>query len=180
MEMDEEQFLSLRNYQFLTLKPLILVVNAPEQKIGDTVVLSKITSCYSFPAFQVSAALEEEISHLEEKDRASFMQEMGIAESALQKMTRAAFSGLGYISFFSVGEDEVRAWPLRKGALAVKAGGVIHSDIEKGFVRAELMKYEELMAAGSEQRLKETGKLYLKGRDYVVEDGDIMNFRFNV
>lgn len=92
-------------------------------------------------------------------------------------MNQMAFSGLGLISFFTVGTDEVRAWPVRKGALAPEAGGVIHSDIERGFVRAEMFKYNDFIAAGSEAKLKEQGKFYLKGRDYLVEDGDILSFR---
>jgi ribosome-binding ATPase YchF (GTP1/OBG family) len=95
-------------------------------------------------------------------------------------MTRVVFEGLGLISFFTVGEDEVRAWPIPKGSLAPEAGGIIHSDIAKGFIRAEMMKYTDLIEAGSENKLKETGRFYLKGKDYVVEDGDILSFRFNV
>ena len=108
------------------------------------------------------------------------MKEMGIIEPALHKMTRIVFEGLGLISFFTVGEDEVRAWPIKKGFNAREASSAVHSDIEKGFVRAELMKYNDFIQAGSEARLKELGKFYLKGRDYIVEDGDILNFRFNV
>ena len=180
MKFSEEQMKVLRTFQFLTFKPLILAVNVPEDKIKDQSIAQKITAELSFPCIQVSVQLESEINELQAEDRATFMAELGIAEPALDKMTRLAYTGLGLISFFTVGEDEVRAWPLRKGAAAAEAGSVIHSDIEKGFVRAELMKYDELLAAGSEAKLKEQGKFQLKGRDYIVEDGDILNFRFNV
>jgi len=176
----EDQLKMIRVYQFLTMKPLILAVNVPEDKIADRKISEKIARDLSFPCIQISAELEAEISQLNAEDRTAFMKEMGIEESALDKMAHLAYSGLGLISFFTVGEDEVRAWPVRRGAAAPEAGSVIHSDIEKGFVKAELMKYDDLLKAGSEEKLKEEGKFYLKGRDYIVEDGDILNFRFNV
>jgi ribosome-binding ATPase YchF (GTP1/OBG family) len=176
----DEELKQLRTYQFLSMKPLILVVNVPEDRINDLSLMEEISREFSLPAVQISAEIEQEISNLEEKDRAEFMKEMGITESALDKMTTLAFSGLGLISFFTVGEDEVRAWPVRKGSSAPEAGSTIHSDIEKGFVRAEMFKYDELISAGSEAKLKEQGKFHLKGKDYIVEDGDILSFRFNV
>lgn len=180
MRFSDEQLKAIKTYQFFTMKPLILVINIPEDKIKDRTIATKIAEKLSFPCIQVSAELEAEIAQLNAADRDAFMKEMGIEESALEKMSRLAFAGLGLISFFTVGEDEVRAWPVRKGAAAAEAGSVIHSDIEKGFVRAELMKYDELIAAGSETKLKEQGKFNLKGRGYIVEDGDILSFRFNV
>lgn len=176
LPVSEEQRKALRAYQFLTLKPIVLVINVPEDKIKDESTAKK----FNYPAIVLSAELEEEISRLEEGERGEFTKELGIEEPALHKMTRIVFEGLGLISFFTVGEDEVRAWPVRKGASAQEAGAVIHSDIEKGFVRAELMKYDDFISAGSEAKLKEAGKFSLKGRDYIVEDGDILNFRFNV
>jgi ribosome-binding ATPase YchF (GTP1/OBG family) len=176
MQFSYDQLKIVRAYQFLSMKPLIIVINVTEDKIREKTV----SQFDAFPSIQVSAELEAEIGQLNDADRIAFMQEMGIDEPALDKMTRLAYSGLGLISFFTVGEDEVRAWPVRKGATAAEAGSVIHSDIEKGFVRAELMKYDELVAAGSEAKLKEQGKFHLKGRDYIVEDGDILSFRFNV
>lgn len=170
---NDEQKKVIRTYQFFTMKPLFIVVNVPESQIKGKIEIN-------FPSIEVCAELEEEISRLAEGERAEFMKEMGIEESALSKMTRMAFNELGLISFFTVGEDEVRAWPIPKGALAPEAGSAIHSDIEKGFVRAEMMKYDDLISAGSEAKLKELGKFYLKGRDYIVEDGDILSFRFNV
>lgn len=180
LSLNDEQAKMLRTFQFYTLKPIVLVLNIAEEKIKDREKLEKIRQLYPYPAVQLSAAIEAEIAQLPEADRLEFMKELGIDEPAINKMTTVVFKGLGYISFFTVGEDEVRAWPVRKGALAPEAGSVIHSDIEKGFVRAELMKYDDFIAAGSEARLKELGKFSLKGRDYQVEDGDILSFRFNV
>jgi hypothetical protein len=176
----DEQLKALKAYQFMTLKPIILAVNVSEAQIKDPSIAENIEQKFGLPAVQLCAELEQEIGSLDEKDRGAFMQEMGIEESALHKMTRLAYAGLGLISFFTVGEDEVRAWTVRKGSSAPEAGAAIHSDIAKGFVRAEMMKYDDFIAAGSEAKLKEVGKFYLKGRDYIVEDGDILSFRFNV
>ena len=176
----EEQLKSLKTYQFLTLKPLVIVINVAENKINETSICEEIQKNYNLPCVQVSAALEAEINRLAEDDRAEFLKELGVGEPALEKMNRAVYEGLGLISFFTVGQDEVRAWPVRQGALATEAGGVIHSDIARGFVRAELIKYDDLIAAGSEAKIKELGKFSLKGKDYQVEDGDILSFRFNV
>lgn len=176
----EDQIKNLRAYQFLTLKPLVVVVNVAEDKIKDETISSSIRAKFSLPTVQLCAEIEEEINTLEAAERVEFMKELGIEEPALDKITRISYEGLGLISFFTVGEDEVRAWPVRKGATAPEAGSVIHSDIEKGFVRAEMMKYDDFIRAGSESKLKEEGKFSLKGRDYIVEDGDILNFRFNV
>lgn len=170
----------LQTYQFVSLKPIILVVNVPEDKIHDEAIADNIQHQFSCPTIQVSAEIEQEISQLAEEDRAAFAEEMGIKESALAKMARLAFWGLGLISFFTVGEDEVRAWPVRRGSSAPEAAGVIHSDLTKGFVRAEMFKYEELIALGSEKALKEAGKFHLKGKDYIVEDADILSFRSGV
>jgi ribosome-binding ATPase YchF (GTP1/OBG family) len=176
----QEQLKVLKTYQFLTLKPMVIVINVAEDKINDPAISEEIQKNYNLPCVQVSAALEEEINQLAEGDRAEFLAEMGIREPALEKMNRAVYEGLGLISFFTVGTDEVRAWPVRRGALAPEAGGVIHSDIERGFVRAELMKYDDLIAAGSEAKVKELGKFSLKGKDYLVEDGDVLSFRFSI
>lgn len=170
----------VRSYQFLTTKPVILVLNVAEDKINDMDIKDSVSRKFAYPAIQVSAALEQEISQLAEEDRASFMKEMGIAEPALNKMNQQAFASLGLISFFTVGEDEVRAWPIKDGSTAAQAGATIHSDIEKGFVRAEMFTYNDFIQLESEAKLKEQGKFSLKGRDYVVQDGDILSFRFNV
>jgi ribosome-binding ATPase YchF (GTP1/OBG family) len=115
-----------------------------------------------------------------EEERREFLDDLGIAESALEMLTKLCLQALGRISFFTVGKDEVRQWLVRVGASAPVAAGVIHSDLQKGFIRAEVMKYDELMACGSEAELKKAGKMYVQGKDYIVVDGDILNIRFNV
>lgn len=176
----EEEQKNLKTAQLYTMKPIIIVLNVPEEKIKDESICKKIEENFTLPCIQVCAEMEAEIKNLDPNDQASFMKEIGIDEPALDKMVRATFRELGLISFFTVGPDEVRAWSLRKGSNAVQAASQIHSDIEKGFVRAEMMKYNDLIAEGSEEKLKQDGKYYLKGREYIVEDGDILNFRFNV
>jgi len=177
--LSEEDWKIVKTLQLLSLKPIVCAINAEEgEKPEEAIKFAKET--YQINAVVMNAQLEEEIGRLPEAEREEFMKELGIDEPAIDKMTRIVFSELGLISFFTVGEDEVRAWPIRKGSNAAEAGGAIHSDIAKGFVRAELMKYADLIEQGSEAKLKETGKFNLKGRDHIVEDSDIMNFRFNV
>lgn len=180
VEANQEEQVLLRTYQFLTLKPIIVAVNSESKNSGSDPLSVYIKEQYDIPAVFINADLEEEIRQIPEKERPQFMKDLGIDEPATDKMTRMVFFGLGLISFFTVGEDEVRAWPVKKGASAPEAGGAIHSDIAKGFVRAEMFKYDDLIRAGSEAKLKEQGKFYLKGRDYIVEDADILSFRFNV
>lgn len=176
----EEQKKNLKAYQFFTLKPIFIVINVAEDKLKDKSLLEEIKQKFPYPCIQLSVEIEQEIGQLAENERLEFMKELGIDEPAIDKMNCIAYEGLGLISFFTVGEDEVRAWPVHKGALAPEAGAVIHTDIAKGFVRTEMFKYTDLISAGSESKLKETGKFNLKGKDYIVEDGDILSFRFNV
>jgi GTP-binding protein YchF len=178
-EFAADQLKALRAYQFLTFKPIVIALNLAENELADREISRAVKEKFSLPAVQLCAEIESEISRLEAGEQAAFMRELGVDEPALAKISRLTFEGLGLISFFTVGEDEVRAWQVRRGSNAQEAGGAIHSDIEKGFVRAELMRYEDFVAAGSEARLKEQGKFYLKGRDYIVEDGDILSFRFS-
>jgi ribosome-binding ATPase YchF (GTP1/OBG family) len=180
IETNDEENRLIRTYQFLTLKPLITVLDLPEGKTADAVSEQYLKDTYKIEAISLCAELEEQISRLKEEERSEFMKELGIGEPAADKMTRMVFSGLGLMTFFTVGEDEVRAWPVKSLSSAVEAAGAVHTDMAKGFVRAEMFKYDDLIAAGSEAKLKETGKFHLKGRDYIVGDGDILSFRFNV
>ncbi len=132
------------------------------------------------PVIEACAGTELEISRLDEESRQLFMDDLGIAETGLERLASTAYDYLGMISFFTVGEDEVRAWPIRKGTSARNAAGKIHSDIEKGFIRAEVVGYSDLHDIGSMARVKEKGLFRLEGREYTVKDGDIINFRFNV
>lgn len=179
---DEQKLIS--SYPFFTRKDLIVVLNVSETALKDETLLKNFEAQYKERGIhfvQICAKAESEIYDLEsEEERDEFMKELGIKESALNLLTKTYLQTLGLISFFTVGEDEVRQWCIHAGENAQEAAGTIHSDLQKGFIRAEIMKYDELLAAGSEEKLQHAGKLYLKGKDYVVEDGDIMNVRFNV
>ncbi len=178
---EEEQKL-ISGYVFLTRKPLIVILNLGEEQIHEFV--RKDQRSYfpdqDFEWVGVSAKIEEELSALNEEERKAFLRELDLDQPALDRLTLVCYRALGLISFFTVGPDEVRAWTPRKDSLAPQAARVIHSDIERGFIRAEVMKYQDLIHLGNEQKVREAGKLMQKGRDYVVEDGDIINFLFNV
>jgi ribosome-binding ATPase YchF (GTP1/OBG family) len=176
----EEQDKDIRAYQFVTRTPLVIVLNIDDKLLADETPAARVREQFKLPCVQICVGLEEEIMRLEESERASFMQALGISEAAIDRMTRLVFESLNLISFFTVGKDEVRAWPLKRGSAALDAAGSIHSDLARGFIRAEMMKCADLMAAGSEGALKDEGKKYLKGKEYVVEDGDILSINFNV
>jgi ribosome-binding ATPase YchF (GTP1/OBG family) len=131
--------------------------------------------------FNISCRIEEEIMALENpEERALYLKELGVSSSGLDRLNQAAYDALGLMSFYTVVNDEVRAWTIHKGTAAPQAGGKVHTDIERGFIRVEIIKYNDLIAAGSEAAAKAHGKMQVKGRDYVIEDGDICHFRFNV
>jgi GTP-binding protein YchF len=173
----------ITSYPLLTRKAVIIILNVGEQEVGNQELLVKLKETFHEQSFQwiaVSAKIEQELCHLDDADRQTFLEELQLDQPALDRLTMLCYRTLGLISFFTVGPDEVRAWTNRQGSLAPQAAGVIHSDIERGFIRAEVMKYQDLIKLGSEQKVKEMGKYLQKGRDYVVEDGDIINFLFNV
>lgn len=182
LDAEEEKLLS--GATLLTRKPLLVILNVGEDAVRDEQLLKQVqqrTLQYQVYVVQVSAKIEEELSQLDDPaERAAFLKELGIAESAIDRLTRVSYEALGLISYFTVGADEVRAWTVRRGASAAEAGGAIHSDIERGFIRAELIKYDDLIMLGTEHAVAGAGKVALKGKEYVVEDGDILNFRFNV
>ena len=173
----------LTSAPLLTRKACLIVLNVGESDLRDTRLADEAARRFtgqSVAVVRLSAKIEGELAQLEPAEQQAFMQELGIAEPAIAGLTRVSYDALGLISYFTVGPDEVRAWTIRRGALAPEAGGAIHSDIERGFIRAELIKYDDLLSLGSEQAVAAAGKAYLKGKDYLVEDGDILNFRFNV
>ena len=173
----------IASYPLLTRKAVIIVLNVGEEVQETHSLTGQLREAFREQGFQwiaVSAKIEEEICRLEAADRQSFLQDLQLDQPALDRLTMLCYQTLGLISFFTVGPDEVRAWTNRQGALAPQAAGVIHSDFERGFIRAEVMKYQDLIKLGSEQKVKEVGKYMQKGRDYIVEDGDIINFLFNV
>lgn len=179
---EEEKIIA--SYPFITRKRMVLVLNVNDESVNDTSITSTFMEKYGsagIEVMQVSARLEKEIALLEsEAEKREFMDAMGITEGALNVLSRLAMKSLGLMSFFTVGKDEVRQWLIRQGSTAPVAAGAIHTDIQRGFIRAEVMKYDDMIEYGSEEALKKAGKFLLMGKEYIVEDGDIVHFRFNV
>jgi GTP-binding protein YchF len=180
---DEEKFL-LSDLQLLTMKPIIYVSNVDEESIqnGNSYVgqLQQAIKNENAELIMVSAGLEAQIAELDEEERKLFLEEYGLTESGLFKLIRASYHLLDLITYFTAGPKEVRAWTIRKGWTAPKAAGVIHTDFEKGFIKAEVIKLEDYLKYKTEQSCKEAGKISIEGKEYIVKDGDIMHFRFNV
>ena len=172
----------LKGYGLLTDRPLLVALNRDEARAAELMPadLEKRLADLGAAGLVLSAAVEAEIANLDRADQAAFLADLGLAESALTRFIRTAYGLLDLISFFTVGTDEVRAWTIRRGTKARQAAGRIHSDLERGFIRAEVMPYEVFMAHGSEHAVKEAGLFQIEGKEYVVSDGDIMHVRFNV
>lgn len=183
-EVSDEEAKIISSYPFLTAKKMIVALNVSDSRIADKNFIEEIKLKYDalgMVIMQLSAKLESEISLLDSADeRKEFMQAAGIEEPAINLLSRLCMSAVGLISFFTVGEDEVRQWLVRSGSLAPEAGGTIHTDIQRGFIRAEVIKYDDLINFKSEDAVKKAGKLNVMGKDYQVMDGDIISFRFNV
>lgn len=182
--LSEEEHQALQDMAFVSDKPLIVVANTDEDQMrsGDfpgKAALMQWCDAHDVPLLEVCAQLEMEISELNSADRALFLQDLGIAESGLERLARVAYEQLGLLSFFTVGEDEVKAWTIRKNSTAQQAAGKIHSDIARGFIRADVVSYQDFREHQG-RRLRENGLRRLEGREYVVQDGDIIDFRFNV
>ncbi|MEW6087061.1 MAG: redox-regulated ATPase YchF [bacterium] len=184
VEFGAEEEKLIKGFQFLTQKGLLVIINVDEDKLNDFSLLSEIKKKYerrNTVCLQVSVKVEQEINQLPQNERAEYMEALGIKKSAMEEITQSSFRLLDLIEFFTAGEQESRAWSIRRGFNAQQASGEIHSDIERGFIRAELIKYNDLMSVGgSPVKAKEKGLFTLKGKDYIVEDGDILLFRFNV
>jgi GTP-binding protein YchF len=184
IELSEDEEKMIRSYPFITRKKLVIAVNVSEQDLENDAVLSSFQERCGHQMIEVmlvSAKVEAEIAILDTKEeKEEFLKDLGIKETALESLTKLCLKSLDLISFFTVGKDEVRQWLIRKGSKAPRAAGVIHSDLERGFIRAEVFKYAELMEKGSEAELKKVGRIYVEGKDYGVEDGDILNIRFSV
>ncbi len=183
LEISDEEEPVIRSYPFITRKEMVIVLNVDEKNVKAEPDQAILDFCIRERVAHVSicAGIESQIALLDDpEEKQIFMDELGITEPALGVLTTTCLNALGKISFFTVGKDEVRQWITRRGASAPNAAGTIHSDLERGFIRAETMKYAELMAAGSEAELKKQGKIYLNGKDYTVDDGDILNIRFKV
>ncbi|MGH7469562.1 MAG: redox-regulated ATPase YchF [Longimicrobiales bacterium] len=172
----------LRGYGFLTDRPLLVALNRSEQLASQPMPheLAARIEALQAAGLSLSASVEAEIAGLEPAEQSAFLEDLGLSESALTRFIRTAYGLLDLISFFTVGNDEVRAWTIRRGTRARQAAGRIHSDLERGFIRAEVIPYDVFIEYGSEQDVKDAGRLQVEGKDYLVADGDIIHVRFNV
>ncbi|VAW75169.1 GTP-binding and nucleic acid-binding protein YchF [hydrothermal vent metagenome] len=183
MELDDDQRALLYDLHLLTLKPTMYIANVAEDGFENNPrldVVRKLAENENAVVVPVCAAIEAELVELEEEDQQAFLEELGLEEPGLNRVIRAGYRLLGLHTYFTAGVKEVRAWTVKVGATAPEAAGVIHTDFQKGFIRAEVTSYEDFVAGGGEQGAKEAGKLRLEGKEYVVQDGDVMHFRFNV
>lgn len=178
LELTPEEERMIRGYQFLTAKPLLIVLNT-----GEDAISSPPTLAYAHRQSEVvtlCGKIEAELAQLDDDDAASFMEDLGISEPARERVISLSYQLLGLISFLTTGPDEVRAWPIERNTIAVEAAGAIHSDIQRGFIRAEVVAYDDLIAAGSMAEAKKQGTVRMEGKQYIVKDGDICHFLFNV
>ena len=183
MALDAAQREIVRELHLLTAKPTLYIANVDESGFHDNPHLDTVTAIAAAEAAEVvavCAAIEAEISQLDEADKGEFLAELGLAEPGLDRVIRAGYRLLGLQTYFTVGPKEVRAWTVRVGATAPEAAGEIHTDFQRGFIRAEVIAYADFIACGGESKAKETGKMRVEGKEYVVKDGDVMHFRFNV
>jgi GTP-binding protein YchF len=176
---NEAELDMIKSLGFLTLRPMVVAVNVGEDQLNEKFDFTDRLGD-SIPVISICAKLEHELSQLDAESRAEFMADLGIAESAAARFVQSCYSALGLISFLTIGSDELRAWPIKKGTIALDAAGKVHTDIKRGFIRAETFAFDELKELGSEKALKAAGKIRLEGKEYVVQDGDIINFRFNI
>lgn len=176
-----EQIRNLSGYAFLSLKPVLYVLNVPEAAVSKPAPPELVREAEARQAglMVLSGEVEKQIAELDEASRKDFLADLGLKESAAQRFIAAAYALMDLISFFTVGDDEVRAWTIRRGTEAQPAAGKIHTDLEKGFIRAEVIRHEDLLELGSEAKCREGGKLRLEGKNYVVQDGDILHVRFS-
>lgn len=184
---DEEEQAWLADYNLLTAKPVIFAANVTEDDLGDdgasnaeVQAVRQYAKEECCEVFVVCAQIEQEIAELDDEEKKMFLEDLGLEESGLEKLIKASYHLLGLISYLTAGEPEVRAWTIKIGTKAPQAAGKIHSDFERGFIRAEIVSYDDLMACGTHAAAKEKGLVRLEGKDYVVQDGDIILFRFNV
>jgi GTP-binding protein YchF len=177
---DEQSLLS--GFGFLSRKPVLVLFNQADDKAAEPLLAAHQDELArrQLKGLALAGKVEMEIAQLDENDREAFLKEIGVQEPARERFIRASYRLLDLISFFTTGEDEVRAWTITQGTVSRKAAGKIHSDIERGFIRAEVTAYDDFIALGSEAKCREAGKLRLEGKDYVVQDGDIIHFRFAV
>ncbi|MEM9172678.1 MAG: redox-regulated ATPase YchF [Pseudomonadota bacterium] len=183
LERDDNARAELRDLQLLTGKPVMYIANVNDDGFDDNAYLDKLrdlATAEGASVVPVCAAIEAEIAVLDDADKAEFLTDLGLEEPGLNRVIRAGYALLGLNTYFTAGENEVRAWTYPAGATAPQAAGEIHTDFEKGFIRAEVVAYDDYLSGNGEQGAKEAGKLRLEGKDYIVQEGDVMHFRFNV
>lgn len=186
VEFTEEQMKVVKGLHLLTIKPVLYVANVSEDDIADPSDNEYVQQVREFAkgdnaeVIVVCAKIESEIAELDDEEKAMFLEELGIEESGLDQLIRAAYDLLGLATYFTAGVQEVRAWTFRTGMKAPECAGIIHTDFEKGFIRAETVSYDDLVANGTMGAAREAGKVRLEGKEYIVKDGDVIHFRFNV
>lgn len=186
LEFDEDEKAFLKNYGLLTAKPVIYVANMSDEEVSEPdnnkyyQAVKKMADEEGSGCIAICAKMEEELSGLDKADKQAFLDDLGIKESGLDQIIQAAYHLLGLRTFFTVGEPECRAWTFHEGMKAPQCAGIIHSDFERGFIKAEIYSYDDFMQYGSEKALKEAGKLRQEGKDYLMQDGDVVFFKFNV
>ncbi|NLA82905.1 MAG: redox-regulated ATPase YchF, partial [Clostridiaceae bacterium] len=185
LDLNEEEIKILKPFNLLTSKPIIYMANVSENDLlADENEHAKKVKEYAAKekaeVIVVCAKIESELSELNDDERELFLTDLGIKDSGLDKLIKATYSLLGLATYFTVGSDEVRAWTFKKGMKAPECAGIIHTDFERGFIKAEIMSFEDLKKHSSEKAVKEAGRMRLEGKDYVMQDGDICHFRFNV
>lgn len=183
VELDKEQLKIIKDMHLLTMKPVVYIANVAEDGFEDNPLLESVreyASAQGASVVPVCAAIEAEVSQLDKEDRDEFLAALGLKESGLASVIRAGYQLLDLLTFFTAGVKEVRAWTVTKGATAPNSAGKIHTDFERGFIRAEVTGYDDFIACGGEQGAKEAGKFRLEGKDYITKEGDVMHFRFNV
>ena len=182
LELDEEELKKVKSYNLLTIKPIIYVANVTEEDLikGTNFYVEKLQEYVHDDVIVMCAKIESELADLSDEERIMFLNELGIKKSGLDSLIKKTYRKLGLETFFTAGADEVRAWTFVRGEKAPKCAGIIHSDIERGFIRAEVMSFNDLKECGSEKKVQEAGRLRIEGKEYVMQDGDIVYFRFNV
>ena len=182
--LDEEEKKLISSFNLITLKPIIYALNVEDNDINTGNNYTKLVEDYAKKEGSetaiICAKLESELSELDEEEKKLFLDDLGIKESGVERLINKTYDLLGLATFFTVGKDEVRAWIFKKGSKAPECAGIIHSDFEKGFIKAEVMSYNDLVNAGSELKVRELGKARIEGKEYIMQDGDICHFRFNV
>ncbi|NEW08921.1 redox-regulated ATPase YchF [Paenibacillus sp. SYP-B3998] len=186
LDLSDDEKLIVRDLHLLTMKPVLYAANVSEDEVASAEdnpyvkIVKEYAAKENNEVVPISAKVESEIAELDDEEKAMFLEELGLQESGLNRLIKAAYRLLGLYTYFTAGVQEVRAWTIRKGTKAPQAAGVIHTDFERGFIRAEVVGYDDLIAAGAMNAAKEKGQVRLEGKEYVVKDGDVMHFRFNV